>query len=145
MERLTRKQCSAILRARAGMLPIKANQKSQHKEDLICCFCKQQEETQEHISIECPALQPTPNDIEDTNLNDDQLRRFANHIIVTERKMEDTIWSPANVRTLKTMGITPEPSNSNSIKTIVIENNQYMETILNQATRDKGMINYKPR
>ena len=29
MERLTRKQCIAILRARTGMLPIKANQKSQ--------------------------------------------------------------------------------------------------------------------
>ena len=45
MERLTRKQCSAIPRARAGMLPVKANQKRQHKEDLIFRFCKQQEET----------------------------------------------------------------------------------------------------
>ena len=99
MERLTRKQCSAILRKRARMLPVKANQKSQHKEDLISGFCKQQEETREHILIECPTLQPTPNDIYYKNLNDDQdldqLRRLANHIMAKEKKMEDTTWSPA--------------------------------------------------
>ena len=86
------------------MLPVKANQKRQHKEDLICRFCKQQEETQEHILIGCTTLQPTPNDIDYKNPNDDQhldqLRRFANHIMATERKMEDTTWSPAKVRTV---------------------------------------------
>ena len=79
------------------MLPVKANQKRQHKEDLLCCFCKQ-EEAQEHILIGCPTLQPTANDIDYKNLNDDQdldqLKRFANHIMATERKMEDITWSP---------------------------------------------------
>ena len=112
MERLTRKQCSAILRARAGMLPVKANQKRQHKEDLRYRFCKQQEETQEHILIECPTLQPTADNIDYKKLNDDQdldqLRRIANHIMATERKMEDITWSSTKVRTVKTTGISPK-------------------------------------
>ena len=76
----------------------------------------QQEETQEHLLIECPTLQPTPNDIDYKNLNDDQdldqRRRFANHIMAAERKMEYTTWSPAKV---KTTWITPKPSSSYSI------------------------------
>ena len=86
------------------MLPIKVNQKSQYKEDLACH--KDHEETQEHILTECPTLQPIPNDIDYENLNDDQgldqLRKFAKHIIATERKMEHTTWSPIKVRSAKT-------------------------------------------
>ena len=99
-----------------------ATSQSQPKEpiqDLILRFCKQQEEIQEHILIECPTLQPTPNDIDYKNLSDDQdldqLRKFANHTMATEWKMEDTTWSPTTVRTVKTKWNIPKPSNSNSI------------------------------
>ena len=94
MEKLTRKQCSAIIRTRSRMLATKTNQKNQHKDDnQLCRYCGQQEETQEHLLIQCPTLQPTNTN---TNYLDvfmdhdlERLRAMATHIMATERKMEE--------------------------------------------------------
>ena len=56
MEKLNRNECSAIIRTRASMLPVKNNFKKGCKNDLICRFCKKETETQEHILQMCPAI-----------------------------------------------------------------------------------------
>ena len=85
MERLTKKLCSAILWVRVGMLPIKANKKSQYKEGLTCRFCRQHDETKDHTLPRCLT---TPSDTDAQDLN--RLRMFADHIMATERIMEGT-------------------------------------------------------
>ena len=94
MEKLTRKQCSVIIRTRAGMLAAKTNQKNQHKDDNhLCRYCGQQEETQEHLLIQCPTLQPTNNNMNYLDVFKDhdleRLRAMATHIMTTKRKMEE--------------------------------------------------------
>ena len=56
MEKLNRKECSAIIRTRASMLPVKNNFKKGCKNDLLCRFCKKETETQEHILQTCPEI-----------------------------------------------------------------------------------------
>ena len=55
MERLTRKQSQAILRARTSMMSVKMNHKNGH-ETLKCRYCGEADETQEHIVQECPKI-----------------------------------------------------------------------------------------
>ena len=50
---LTRKQCSAIVKARTRMLPVKENFKGSYH-NTTCCWCKNTAETQRHIIDECP-------------------------------------------------------------------------------------------
>ena len=88
MEKLTRKQCNAIIKTRASMLPVKNNFKKGSKTDNQCRFCKMVKETQEHIIQECPKMTSrrgmsiTYNDI----FRDDveKLREAANVIIAIE-------------------------------------------------------------
>ena len=70
------------------------SEKKQHKEDNhLCRYCGQQEETQEHLLIQCSTLQPTQTNMDyldvfmDHDL--DRLRAMATHIMTTERKMEE--------------------------------------------------------
>ena len=57
MEKLIRKQCNAILKARASMLPVKNNFKNGCKKDTQCRYCNTEVETQEHIlQKKCPEI-----------------------------------------------------------------------------------------
>ncbi len=55
MNRLGRKQCGTILKARSQMLPCKKNMKGSH-DDMRCRLClgTDTQETQKHILQECP-------------------------------------------------------------------------------------------
>ncbi len=53
MKRLSRKQCSAILKVRTRMIPVKENMKGSVVNN-SCRWCKTKPETQEHIIDECP-------------------------------------------------------------------------------------------
>ena len=55
MERLTRKQSQAILRAITSMMTVKMNHKNGH-ETLKCIYCCEADETQEHIIQECTKI-----------------------------------------------------------------------------------------
>ena len=55
MNELNRKQCNIIVKTRGIMLPLKANQKNQHQ-DLVCRFCKQKQEAQQHVLEECTGV-----------------------------------------------------------------------------------------
>ncbi len=86
MNKLTRKQCTAILKVRSRMLPIKSNMKAKFT-DSNCRWCKIATETQQHIMDECPIIkQKVKNqDIKhkDTYHNHptEKMREIANHII----------------------------------------------------------------
>ena len=56
MEKLTRKQCNAMIQTRASMLPVKNTFKKGSRMDNQCRFCKTHVETQEHIIEECQTL-----------------------------------------------------------------------------------------
>ena len=45
MNRLSRNECSAIIRARSRMIPVKKNQQNQHQ-NMTCRFCKDQNSTE---------------------------------------------------------------------------------------------------
>ena len=53
MDQLSRKECNAIIKTRASMLPVKMNQKAQYKENTKCRFCEESPETQEHVMDQC--------------------------------------------------------------------------------------------
>ena len=55
LDNLTRNKASAIFKARTRMFPAKNNQRGNHP-DLICRFCKKEDETQEHLLNECKTL-----------------------------------------------------------------------------------------
>ena len=95
MEKLTRKQCNAIIKVRSRMIPVKRNQPDAHR-DTACRMCMEVEETQEHILSECSKnnkrLPPgiRYDDIfNDSKENLDQLKKAANHIIETIEYLED--------------------------------------------------------
>ena len=53
MNKLTRKQCNAIIKTRASMLSVKTNHKKSNESNLVCRFCSETEETQEPILQTC--------------------------------------------------------------------------------------------
>ena len=53
MNKLTRKQCNGIIKTRASMLSVKTNHKKSNGSNLVCRFCSETEETQEHILQTC--------------------------------------------------------------------------------------------
>ena len=53
MNKLTRKQCNAIIKTRASMLSVKTNHKKSNGPNLVCRFCSETEETQENILQTC--------------------------------------------------------------------------------------------
>ena len=98
MKKLTRKQCNAIIKTRASMLPVKNNFKKGSKTDNQCRFCKMEKETQEHIIQECPKMTSrrgmsiSYNDI----FRDDveKLREAANVIIAIQETLSEAETSP---------------------------------------------------
>ena len=87
MDKLNRKQCNAILRARSSMPMVKENYKKQYESNLLCRFCDKHNETQEHILQDCTKIKRTKEKIiyskifeEDT----EPLREIANEIIKIE-------------------------------------------------------------
>ena len=87
MDKLNRKQCNAILRARLSTLMVKDNYKKQYESNLLCRFCDKYNETQEHILQDCTKIKRTKEKIiyskifeEDT----EPLREIANEIIKIE-------------------------------------------------------------
>ena len=56
MDKLNRKQCNAIMKARASMIKVKSNYKKGNETNLNCRFCKKDKETQEHILQNCPEM-----------------------------------------------------------------------------------------
>ena len=51
-----RNKCSAIFATRTKMLCVKNNYRTAH-DDLVCRWCKADQETQDHILKECPNFQ----------------------------------------------------------------------------------------
>ena len=93
MDKLNRKQCNAILRARASMLMTKSNYKKIHETNLLCRFCKKSEETQEHILQDCLKIDRTMGKIEYNRIFEDEigpLKEIAESII----KIEEILRNP---------------------------------------------------
>ena len=53
MDKLSRKQCNAIIRTRASMMMVKANYKTEYGPNLSYRLWEQQKETQQHILQDC--------------------------------------------------------------------------------------------
>ena len=92
MDKLNRKQCNAILRAKSSMLMVKENYKKQYESNLLCRFCDKYNETQEHILQDCTKIKRTKEKIiyskifeEDT----EPLREIANEIIKIEECLKE--------------------------------------------------------
>ena len=95
MDKLNRKQCNAIIRARSRTIPVKRNQKSSFKNNLKCRFCHQEEENQIHILTECKKLPNNPQQIDNYNSlfeNDDieSIEKSANIIIEIMEILNET-------------------------------------------------------
>ena len=91
MEKLSRKQCNAIIRTRSSMLPIKTNLKATFKDDLTCRLCGNQDEDQKHVLTEC-TKNPEKIEIPYEDLfkddNWEKLKVAAEKIILTSNRME---------------------------------------------------------
>ena len=90
MEKLTRKQCNAILKARASMLPVKNNFKNGCKKDTQCRYCKTEVETQEHILQKCPEIERKMGNIIYNKIFQEEveeLEKTANFIIKVEEEL----------------------------------------------------------
>ena len=92
MDKLNRKQCNAILRARSSMLMVEENYKKQYESNLLCRFCDKYNETQEHILLDCTKIKRTKEKIiyskifeEDT----EPLREIANEIIKIDECLKE--------------------------------------------------------
>ncbi len=85
MNKLGRKQCSAILRARSQMLPTKANMKG-NQTDMTCRLCKDTDtqETQKHILQDCPTTK-------EKNLNIEYDEIFQEYDIEKLKSIADKI------------------------------------------------------
>ena len=89
MNRLKRKQCNAILKTRARMLPVKANQRNNHT-NITCRLCQPSEETQQHILEECTRLQDSiiyKEAFENNNI--ENISEIANSIILIIEEIEN--------------------------------------------------------
>ena len=99
MNKLNRKQCGAIARARTRMITAKANHKNQYGEHLQCRHCNTGEESQKHILTECTHLHPKGPKIGYRDLFQNQdlekLRTAAAHIMDLEKRTEEAT-SPWN-------------------------------------------------
>ena len=62
MSKLTRKQCSSIVKVRTRMLPVKVNHAESHS-NKTCRLCEESVETQKHILTECPVTKDEINSI----------------------------------------------------------------------------------
>ena len=93
MDKLSRKQCNAVLRARASMLMVKENYKTGQENTNLCRFCKENKETQEHIIQECTKIKTMSGTISYEKIfeeNTETLKTIAEEII----KLEEILWTP---------------------------------------------------
>ena len=153
MEKLNRKECSAIIRTRASMLPVKNNFKKGCKNDLLCRFCKKETETQEHILQTCPEIRErcgqTIEYKEIFQENVEELKKAANFIIKTTeelskaeeykkkwRQRSRTAWAPP-------MGVS-HPADPGKCKTTtttsVMSTHHLPNMVCNRCGRDKMSI-----
>ena len=92
MDKLNRKQCNAILRARASMLMVKENYKKQYENNLLCRFCENHNETQEHILQDCTKIKRSKEKITYSKIFEEDtepLREIANEIIKIEECLKE--------------------------------------------------------
>ena len=93
MDKLSRKQCSAVLRARASMIMVKENYKTGQENTNLCRFCKENKETQEHIIQECTKIERTCGKTSYEKIfeeNTETLKTIAEEII----KLEEILRTP---------------------------------------------------
>ena len=92
MNKLTRKQCNAIIKTRASMLSVKTNHKKSNGPNLACRFCSETEETQEHILQTCQKVgkRATKLKYEDIFKEDvDKLKEISEEIIRVENLLKN--------------------------------------------------------
>ena len=90
MDKLTRKQCNAIIKTRSSMLAAKANFKRANETDPVCRFCVKEKETQEHVLQHCPKVENRTTTIEYQDIfkeNIARLKEIATEIITIEEEM----------------------------------------------------------
>ena len=93
MDKPSRKQCNAVLRARASMLMVKENYKTGQEKTNLCRFCKEDKETQEHIIQECTKIKRMSGKISYEKIfeeNAETLKIIAEEII----KLEEILRTP---------------------------------------------------
>ncbi len=102
MNKLNRKQCTAIIKIRSRMIPAKENMKGTYK-DTTCRWCKKNPETQEHLIDQCTEFKQKAQ-IQDltyqsiyTNQDKERMANIANqiiNIIETLENHQNSIGSP---------------------------------------------------
>ena len=88
MDKLSRKQCNAVLRARTSMLMVTENYITGQETTNLYMFCNQDKETQEHIIQECTRIKRTSGKISYENIfeeNTETLKIIAEEIIKLEK------------------------------------------------------------
>ncbi len=93
LDSMSRKQCSALIKARTRMLPVKENYPGTNTRD-ECRFCKSTEEreTQLHILQECPTIKEKVGSItyrsiyEDTDMTN--MKKTTDHILKVSELLE---------------------------------------------------------
>ena len=91
MDKLTRKQCNAIIKTRSSMLAAKANFKRANETNPACRFCAKEKETQEHVLQHCPKVENRTTTIEYQDIfkeDTERLKEIAAEIIRIEEEMK---------------------------------------------------------
>ena len=91
MDKLTRKQCNAIIKTRSSMLAAKANFKRANETNPACRFCAKEEETQEHVLQHCPKVENRTTTIEYQEIfkeETERLKEITAEIIRIEEVMK---------------------------------------------------------
>ena len=92
MDKLSRKQCNAIIRTRASMLMVKANYKTEYGPNLSCRLWDRQKETQQHILQDCPGIERPHGKIEYRRIfeeDPDTLKTLSERIIEIEERLRN--------------------------------------------------------
>ena len=92
MDKLSRKQCNAIIRTRASMMMVKANYKTEYGPNLSCRLCQQQKETQQHILQDCPEIERPHGKIKYSKIFEEDpytLRNLSESIIAIEERLRN--------------------------------------------------------
>ena len=92
MDKLSRKQCNAIIRTRASMMMVKANYKTEYGPNLSCRLCDQQKETQQHILQDCLGIERPHGKIEYIRIfeeDPDTLKTMLKSIIEIEERLRN--------------------------------------------------------
>ena len=101
MNKLTRKQCNAIIKTRASMLSVKTNHKKSNESNLVCRFCSETKETQEHILQTCQKVGKRATKIKYEDVSKEEaskLKEVSEEII----RVEDLLKNPSKQHELLT-------------------------------------------